>query len=80
MAAKAIREVQSLSIVASHLDEKHSGGLKLLQFASIQSLVDLDVVPEKHPWVNDGVSQGLYFIILSYLAIVNFPLIQLFVN
>lgn len=56
MSAKAVREVQSLAILRRHLDPESSGGLQLLNFAAVETLQDLETIPENHPWVLESVN------------------------
>lgn len=60
MSAKAVREVQSLGVLRRHLDPELAGGVQLLNFASIDSLEDLDTVPDAHPWVLETVKTLLH--------------------
>ena len=55
MASRAIREVQALNIVAQELS--NDIGVEKLNYASIETLEDLDKIEAEQPWVLNQVSQ-----------------------
>ena len=58
MASRAIREVQALNIVAQELSNEI--GVEKLNYASIETLEDLDKIEAEQPWVLNQVS--LFFL------------------
>ena len=71
MASRAIREVQALNIVTQELSDDI--GVEKLNYASIESLEDLDKIEAEQPWVLNQVNFSLMFSNQS-LYIDNFPL------
>ena len=59
MASRAIREVQALNIVTQELSDDI--GVEKLNYASIESLEDLDKIEAEQPWVLNQVNFSLMF-------------------
>ena len=66
MASRAIREVQALNIVAQELS--NDIGVEKLNYASIETLEDLDKIEAEQPWVLNQVS---YFFMYQLLIRTN---------
>ena len=54
MASRAIREVQALNIVAQELS--NDIGVEKLNYASVETLEDLDKIEAEQPWVLNKVN------------------------
>ena len=67
MASRAIREVQALNIVAQELSNEI--GVEKLNYASIETLEDLDKIEAEQPWVLRQVNILLIFLFNSHIVI-----------
>ena len=59
MASRAIREVQALNIVAQELS--NDIGVEKLNYASVETLEDLDKIESEQPWVLSQVNNYQFY-------------------
>ena len=59
MASRAIREVQALNIVAQELS--NDIGVEKLNYASVETLEDLDKIEAEQPWVLSQVNKLSFY-------------------